>query len=46
AFAVLPGHAPNAVRLAVSAPPEETLAAALDVLAGLAAGSPEDTLVE
>ncbi|MEV4604853.1 PLP-dependent aminotransferase family protein [Amycolatopsis sp. NPDC049253] len=43
-FAVLPGHAPNAVRLAVSAPPKETLAAALDVLATLAAGSPDDTL--
>ncbi|MEU4670514.1 PLP-dependent aminotransferase family protein [Amycolatopsis sp. NPDC023774] len=43
-FAVLPGHAPNAVRLAVSAPPKETLAAALDVLAALAAGSPDDTL--
>ncbi|HEY2062781.1 MAG TPA: PLP-dependent aminotransferase family protein [Amycolatopsis sp.] len=46
AFAVLPGHAPNAVRFAVSAPREETLAAALDVLAGLAAGAPEDSLVE
>ncbi|QYN16637.1 PLP-dependent aminotransferase family protein [Amycolatopsis sp. DSM 110486] len=43
-FAVLPGHAPNAVRLAVSAPPKETLAAALEVLATLAAGSPDDTL--
>ncbi|WP_410591598.1 PLP-dependent aminotransferase family protein [Amycolatopsis sp. lyj-23] len=42
AFAVLPGHAPNAVRLAVSAPPVATLASALDVLAGLASGSPDD----
>ncbi|WP_420835543.1 aminotransferase class I/II-fold pyridoxal phosphate-dependent enzyme [Amycolatopsis vancoresmycina] len=46
AFAVLPGHAPNAVRLAVSAPPVETLAAALDVLAGLASGSPDDLLAD
>lgn len=44
AFAVLPGHAPDAVRIAVSAPPVETLAAALDVLAELAAGSPDDLL--
>ena len=42
AYAVLPGHAPNAVRLALSAPPLTTLSAALDVLAGLAAGSPDD----
>ena len=46
AFAVLPGHAPNAVRLALSAPPIPVLASALDVLAGLAAGSPEDTLLD
>ncbi len=46
AFAVVPGHAPNAVRLAVSSPPLETLAAALDVLAGLAAGRPEDAGVD
>jgi DNA-binding transcriptional MocR family regulator len=46
AFAVVPGHAPNAVRIAVSAPPEETLAGALDVLAGLANGSPDDVLGE
>ncbi|MFI5609361.1 PLP-dependent aminotransferase family protein [Amycolatopsis sp. NPDC051903] len=45
-FAVLPGHAPNAVRLAVSAPPKEILVAALDVLATLAAGSPDDTLLD
>jgi hypothetical protein len=30
------------VRLAVSSPPIETLGAALDVLAGLASGRPED----
>ncbi|SEC10023.1 DNA-binding transcriptional regulator, MocR family, contains an aminotransferase domain [Amycolatopsis tolypomycina] len=46
AFAVLPGHAPNAVRIAVSAPPVETLSAALDVLAGLASGSPDDLLAD
>lgn len=46
AFAVVPGHAPNAVRLAVSSPPLETLSAALDVLAGIAAGRPEDAGVE
>jgi DNA-binding transcriptional MocR family regulator len=37
AFAVGPAHAPNAVRLAL-APPVPVLAAALDVLAGLARG--------
>jgi DNA-binding transcriptional MocR family regulator len=37
AFAVGPAHAPNAVRLAL-APPLPVLAAALDVLAGLARG--------
>ncbi len=46
AFAVVPGHAPNAVRLAVSSPPLEVLAAALDILAGLAAGRPEDAGVD
>lgn len=46
AFAVVPGHAPNAVRLAVSSPPLETLSAALDVLAGIAAGRPEDAGVD
>ncbi|MBN9744271.1 GntR family transcriptional regulator [Amycolatopsis sp. A1MSW2902] len=46
AFSVVPGHAPNAVRIAVSAPSEETLASALDVLAGLASGSPDDLLVD
>jgi DNA-binding transcriptional MocR family regulator len=46
AFAVLPGHAPNAVRIAVSAPPVATLSAALDVLAALASGSPDDLLAD
>ncbi|MEU6643927.1 PLP-dependent aminotransferase family protein [Saccharomonospora sp. NPDC046836] len=42
AFAVGSGIAPNAVRLALASPPEATLAAALDVLAAMAAGSPDD----
>jgi len=46
AFAVGSGHAPNAVRLALSSPPPDTLAAALDVLATVARGTPEDTGVE
>ena len=46
AFAVTPGRAPNAVRLALSSPPRETLAAALDVLAALARGTPEDAGVD
>ncbi|SES05113.1 DNA-binding transcriptional regulator, MocR family, contains an aminotransferase domain [Lentzea xinjiangensis] len=39
AFAV--GTAPNAVRLALASPPPERLSAALDVLAGIARGTPE-----
>ncbi|SFW91461.1 PLP-dependent aminotransferase family protein [Amycolatopsis australiensis] len=46
AFAVLPGHAPNAVRIALSAPPVGTLSAALGVLAGLAAGHPDDLVAD
>jgi DNA-binding transcriptional MocR family regulator len=46
AFAVGPGRAPGAVRLAVVAPAEDDLAAALDTLAGLARSTPEDTGVE
>ncbi|MER7793400.1 hypothetical protein [Streptomyces sp. NPDC097640] len=42
AFAVGPGHAPNAVRLALSSPPTDTLSHALDVLAELAHGTPDD----
>ena len=41
-FAVVPGHAPNAVRLALSAPSADTLSSALTVLATLARGTPED----
>ena len=41
------GHAPNAVRLALAAPPTvDVLAEALGVLAGLAQGAPEDTGAE
>ncbi|MFJ6671686.1 PLP-dependent aminotransferase family protein [Actinosynnema sp. NPDC091369] len=46
AFAVVPGHAPNAVRLALASTPAPTLAAALDVLAALARSSPEDEPVD
>jgi len=38
AFAVAPGHVPNAVRLALSAPPMETLSDALEKLASILAG--------
>lgn len=46
AFAVATGRAPNAVRLAIASPPPATLAAALDVLAALAQGDPEDAAVD
>jgi DNA-binding transcriptional MocR family regulator len=36
------GHAPSAVRLALATPPLDTLAEALDVLAGLGRGEPGD----
>ncbi|MGH8326294.1 MAG: aminotransferase class I/II-fold pyridoxal phosphate-dependent enzyme [Steroidobacteraceae bacterium] len=38
AFAVRPGHAPNAVRLALSAPPTEILSEALEKLASILDG--------
>ncbi|TCO50637.1 PLP-dependent aminotransferase family protein [Actinocrispum wychmicini] len=41
AFAVVPGHAPNAVRLALSSPPLDVLTAAVDVLAALARNGPD-----
>ncbi len=40
AFAVAPGHAPNAVRLALASPTLETLEVALTTLAELARGAP------
>jgi DNA-binding transcriptional MocR family regulator len=46
AFAIGSGRAPHAVRLAVAAPPVERLSAALDVLAALARGTPEDSAVD
>ncbi|MGB3439704.1 MAG: PLP-dependent aminotransferase family protein [Actinophytocola sp.] len=46
AFAVGNGRAPNAVRLALSAPPAEVLASTLDTLAKLAGTRPEDTTVD
>lgn len=42
AFAVGPGHAPNAVRLALSAPALDVLPGAFKTLASLAHGTPED----
>ncbi|MEV0399377.1 PLP-dependent aminotransferase family protein [Actinoallomurus sp. NPDC050550] len=46
AFTVVVSRAPNAVRLALSAPPIDTLAAALETLAALARNAPEDAEVE
>ncbi|MFJ9614839.1 aminotransferase-like domain-containing protein [Streptomyces noursei] len=46
AFAAGAGHVPNAVRLALSSPPLDVLADALDVLAGLARRAPEDAGAE
>jgi DNA-binding transcriptional MocR family regulator len=41
-FAVSPGHAPNAVRLALAAPPIEQLEPALRTLAGILSAQEED----
>ncbi|GAB3565842.1 PLP-dependent aminotransferase family protein [Amycolatopsis endophytica] len=46
AFAVSPGRAPNAVRLALGSPGMAELAEALEVLAGVARARPEDVGVE
>jgi DNA-binding transcriptional MocR family regulator len=46
AFTVGKGHAPNAIRLALSSPELGTLSSALDVLATLADGTPEDAAVD
>lgn len=46
AFAVGPAHAPDAVRLALAAPPLPVLARALDRLAALARGAPGDDGIE
>ncbi|GAA1232292.1 PLP-dependent aminotransferase family protein [Prauserella halophila] len=42
-FTIDEGHAPSAVRLALAAPPESVLTDALDALARLARGGPDDT---
>ncbi|WP_377272340.1 PLP-dependent aminotransferase family protein [Peterkaempfera sp. SMS 1(5)a] len=44
AFVVGAGQAPNAVRLGLASPSREILAGALDTLAAIAAGSPEDSV--
>ncbi|TDC26663.1 PLP-dependent aminotransferase family protein [Streptomyces sp. 8K308] len=46
AFTVDPAHAPNAVRLALGSPPHDVLTGALDTLATLAHGTPEDLTPE
>ncbi|MGP4025682.1 aminotransferase-like domain-containing protein [Actinomadura sp. 3N407] len=46
AFAAGTGSAPRAVRVGLASPPPRALAAALGVLAEIAAGAPEDTLVD
>jgi len=46
AFVVGSGAAPRAVRIGLASPPLETLAGALDVLAGLAAGNPDDAPID
>jgi DNA-binding transcriptional MocR family regulator len=46
AFAVTPGHAPNAVRIAISAPPLRDLEHGLRTISSLAASSPHDTPIE
>jgi DNA-binding transcriptional MocR family regulator len=46
AFAVGQSRAPNAVRLALSAPSPEVLASTLDTLANLASTRPEDSTVD
>ncbi|WP_028921040.1 PLP-dependent aminotransferase family protein [Pseudonocardia acaciae] len=46
AFAVTPGQAPNAVRLALAAPPLDVLTTALDTLASLARRNPDELGVE
>jgi DNA-binding transcriptional MocR family regulator len=46
AFAVTPGHAPNAVRIAISAPPLKDLEHGLRTIRSLAASSPYDAPME
>jgi DNA-binding transcriptional MocR family regulator len=46
AFAVVPGHAPNAVRIAISVPPPQALEHGLQTIRSLAATSPHDAPIE
>jgi DNA-binding transcriptional MocR family regulator len=46
AFAVTPGHAPNAVRIAISAPPLKDLEHGLRTIRSLLAASPHDASTE
>jgi DNA-binding transcriptional MocR family regulator len=46
AFAVTPGHAPNAVRVAISAPPLKDLEHGLRTIRSLSASSPYDAPME
>jgi DNA-binding transcriptional MocR family regulator len=46
AFAVTPGHAPNAVRVAISAPPLKDLEHGLGTIRSLLAASPHDAPME
>lgn len=45
-FAAGPGHAPDAVRIALAAPPEATLRPALEALLELAVAGPDAALLE
>lgn len=45
-FAAGPGHAPNAVRLALASPPIERLGKAAEILASLARSNPDESVVE
>jgi DNA-binding transcriptional MocR family regulator len=46
AFTIGAGHAPTAIRLALASPTLNVLAEALDILAGLARSTPDDTHVD
>jgi DNA-binding transcriptional MocR family regulator len=46
AFAVVPGHAPNAARLAISAPPLNELERGLQVIRALLTAAPSDVAIE
>ena len=46
AFAVMPAHAPNAVRVAITVPPMPELRRGIEILRGLLAADPHDTIIE